>query len=211
MNAPAIDIYLTPQPYGLGAGEPVFELVFRGVPASYEAQQRVKSTLALLANSAPGVTGCWISSAPWGADGLDEAVFQICGDETVRSVRATIPAVGAESSALSLGWIADASQQMREARSAVDLQQQLTRQLVIPLCTDLVVMEPHTDNLTPAHLDALMTFTAVGEHQVAGYLGVKPDDLELAMYAAAKATGSWRVQALGPAVPRVLLKTEACG
>lgn len=212
---PTIDIYLTTQPYGLGAGEPVFELVINGVPRLYEAQVRVRQTLALLAGGAPGVTGVWISEGPWGSEGLDEAVFQITSD--MRSVRATIPAAPAPTSGLTLGWIADASVLVSEKRSATDLSQALTRQLVVPLCTDLVVLDPHEDNVTPAHLDALMTFASIGGVQVAGYLGVprrapSPDQYDLfetGMYAAAKATGSWRVAVLGER-PRVHLKTEMC-
>lgn len=204
---PTIDIYLTLQPYGLGAGEPVFELVFNGVPKLYEAQVRVRQTLAVLAAGAPGVTGVWISSAPWGSEGIDEAVFQITSE--MRSVRATIPAAPAPLSGLTLGWIADASELVSEKRSASDLSLALVRQLVVPQCMDLVVLDPDEDNLTPAHLDALMSFVGLSGVQVAGYLGVTHDLMEQAMYTAAKATGSWRVGSV-ESRQKVHLKTETC-
>ena len=182
--------HLTLLPWGLTCGAPCIALDVTPAGRMPDAET-LAGALRVAVRDHHGISTIWIRSAPWASEewarcmdgGLaeHEAIYatQEFGPEASWGFRDVV-------------WFVDASPLLKVPTTPAAIASAVARIPGFPTPGELVVHDVAAENLAAPLLDAVMN--NIGGPRVLGELQVAAPDLEVAMMAAARASGAWRVR-----------------
>lgn len=196
-----LSAHLTTIPYGTAAGAPCVELDM-DVPTSHEDAQHRRGLILQSLASLRGTACFWFPRPPWAEPGAEAGLLPII--EQVGSVIVSMDVFSEAQTSLNVTQIIDATRLLVQPVEPSQLRAALAQRLRVPRAEE-VVIAPHVDNLTGAHLDVVSEFLATAGVEPLGFVYVDEHHLQAAMLACAKAGTLWRALVTQPQRARIPL------